>query len=122
MSNAFFRGGPGIFQSVVALGADAVETQTRLLCAVPFRARVTGVDFVGADKATGDALSAQVFVGEVAVCADTDVSDAAGGVAATLAGGGTLEPGDVLTVEITADNISAGPGDLLVAVSYEPIV
>lgn len=136
--NNRFQGGPNqLVQAVIPLGTGAVSTQTKIIGAVPKNMRVTAIKFYPQAAATATALTAQVFARTAAgatgndLCADTsiDVADAAtgkAGVSATLESTNpehlNLDRGQLLEVVVTADTVSAGPGDVLVAVEYEPTI
>ena len=131
-----FEGGKGSVQGTVALGTSTVTTQTRVVGVVPKKCRVTGIRFYGQSATTATALTAQVFARTSAgaagndLCADTDIDLAAAalqaGVDAVLESSNpehlNLDEGQLLVVTVTASAASAGPGDLLVEVEYEPRV
>lgn len=131
-----FEGGKGSIQGIVALGTSSVTTQTRVVGVVPKKCRVTSIRFYGQSATTATALTAQVFARTTAgatgndLCADTDIDLSAAalqaGVEATLESTNpehlNLVEGQLLVVTVTANSASAGPGDLLVEVEYEPRV
>lgn len=133
-SNVFYEGGKGSIQGVVALGVSTVATQTRAIGVVPKKCRVTSIRFYGQAATTATALTAQVFARTLAgatgndLCAATDIDLTAAqlqaGVKATLESTNPehlhLDEGQLLVVTVTADTAGAGPGDLVVAVEFEP--
>ena len=135
MGNKFYEGGKGSIQGVVALGTGAVSTQTKIIGVVPKKARVTGIRYYVQAAATATALTAQVFARTAAgaagndLNADTsiDVADAATGktgIETTLESTNPdhlwLAEGQLLEVVVTASSATAGPGDLLVEIEFEP--
>lgn len=134
--SAFYEGGKGSIQGVVALGTSSVSTQTKIVGVVPKDMKVTSIRFYGQSAVTATTLTAQVFARTSAgatgndLCSDTDIdtSEAAlkAGVAATLEATNPehlwLDEGQLLEVTVSAGTCSAGPGDLLVEVEFEPRV
>lgn len=131
-----FEGGKGSVQGVVALGTGAVSTQTRAVGVVPKKCRVTSIRLYGTSAVTATALTAQVFARTTAgatgndLCADTNIDLTAAalqaGVETTLESTNPehlhLDEGQLLVVVVTASSATAGPGDLLVEVEFEPRV
>jgi hypothetical protein len=120
---------------VIALGTSTVTTQTKVVGSVPKHCRVTGVRFYGQAAVTATVLTADVYARTRVGAAGSSVQAAAltvafasaalakAGSAATLsttASALRLTENQLLEVVITADACSAGPGDLLVEVAYEP--
>lgn len=135
MGSAFFEGGKGSIQGVVALGTGAVSTQTKIIGVVPKKLRVTDIRFYVQGATTGTALTAQVFARTTAgatgndLCTDTsiDVADAATGktglditLESTNPEHLDLVEGQLLEVVVTANAVTVGPGDLLVEIEFEP--
>lgn len=132
-----FEGGKGSVQGVVALGTGAVTTQTKIIGAVPKKCRVTDIRYYVQAAATATALTAQVFARTTAGATGNDLNadtsiDVAGaatgktGIDTVLESTNPehlhLDEGQLLEVVVTADTASAGPGDLLVEVEFEPRV
>lgn len=122
-------------QAVIPLGTGAVSTQTKVVGSVPRDCRVVGIRMYGQAAPTATALTAQVFARTTAgaagndLCADKDIDFASAaaakaGVAATLESTNpehlNLSENQLLEVVVTADTCSAGPGDLLVEIDFEP--
>lgn len=136
MSNEFFGGGlKQRLQHAVPLGTGAVSTQTRAVGVIRRKCRVKSITFHGTAAPTATALTAEVFARTTAgatgntlqsAATDIDFASAAAakaGVAASLTATGenlVLEEGQLVEVTVTADTASAGPGDLVVDIEYEP--
>lgn len=135
-ANEFYAGGRRqTVQQVVPLGAGAVTTQTKVVGVVRRDMRVKGIRFHGQVAPTATALTAEVRARPTSGGAAVTLQSAATNIdfatdAAALAGveasltatyaNRDLDQDQLLEVTITADTVSAGPGDLLVSVEYEP--
>lgn len=134
--NAFFEGGKGSLQAVVALGTGAVSTQTKIVGCAGKKCRVRSIRFYGQAAVTGTTITAEVFARTTAGAAGSTLQSAAkdikfasaaagkAGVDASLTATTTnlsLAEGQLLEVTFTATSITAGPGDLLVEVEMEPL-
>lgn len=129
-----FEGGRGAVQGVVPLGTGAVTTQTKIVAAVPKKFKVTAINLYGQAAVTGTSITAEVFARTAAGAAGNSLCTArsiafasaeAGkaGVGATLTAtlaDRNLAEGQLLEVVITATSITAGPGDVLVVIEYDP--
>jgi hypothetical protein len=131
-----FKGGPDqMVLGVVALGTGAVSTQTRIVGVVPQDLVVKGIRYYGQAAVTGTTVTAEAHARTAAGAAGASLQSAAtdinfasaaagkAGVAAALTtttGDRRLAQGQLLEVVVTATSITAGPGDLLVAVEFEP--
>jgi hypothetical protein len=129
-----FEGGEGSLQGVAALGTGAVTTQTRVVAVVPKRMRVKRIRFFGQSATTATSLTVQVFArttagatgNDLTGATDIDLTAAAlkAGVVAVLEATNpehlNLVDGQLIEATITADTCSAGPGDLLTVVEFEP--
>lgn len=136
MPSVFFQGGTRqALQMVVPLGTGAVSTQTKIVAVVPKTLRVTGIRYHGQAAVTGTSLTAQVFARTTAGGSGNSLQSAAtsvafGSAAAALAGVAAsltttaahlrLVKNQVLEVVITASGVTAGPGDLIVAIEFSP--
>jgi hypothetical protein len=135
MGNHFYEGGKGSVQGVVPLGVSSVSTQTKIVGVVPKKCRVKSIRLYGQATVTGTSITAEVFArtaaggaGNTLQSAARDIkfaSAAAGkaGVDASLTATGAnlnLDEGQLIEVVVTASSITAGPGDLLVEVEYQP--
>jgi hypothetical protein len=134
--NNWFKGGRDqAVQVVLPLGTGAVSTQTKAIAVVPKNCRVTGIRLTGSAGVTGTSITAEVHArtaagaaGNTLQSAATDVkfaNEAAArtGVAASLTATKAnllLRAGQMLQVVVTASSITAGPGDVVVTVLYEP--
>jgi len=122
-------------QGVVVLGTGAVSTQTKIVGSIPQKCRVVGIRFYGQAGPTATTLTAQVYArttsgatGNSLQSAATDIDFASAaaaktGVAASLTttyANLRLTENQLLEVTVTASGCSAGPGDLLVEIDYEP--
>lgn len=130
-----FQGGEGSIQRVLALGTGAVSTATFIVGSMNKHGRVGSIRFYGQATVTATSLTAEVFArtsagasGISLQSAATDITFDSGalaktGVAAALANAAlSLREDQLLEVVITADTCSAGPGDLLVEIGFEPRV
>jgi hypothetical protein len=130
-----YRGGPKqALQQVIPLGTSGVTTLTKALFVAPLDLKVNAIKFYGQADVTATALTAEVFArtlagatGNTLLAAETNVKFAEGagkaGVAGTLTATTahrSLLAGQLLEVTVTADTCSAGPGDFVVVVEYEP--
>lgn len=133
--NNRFEGGKGSIQGVVALGTGAVSTATKIIGVVPKKARVTSIRIYQQADITGTSLTAEVFARTTAgatgntlqsAATSLDVADAAAGKAGQAASLTAttanlhLSEGQLLEVTFTASSVTAGPGDVLVEVEFEP--
>lgn len=124
-------------QQVVPLGTGAVTTQTKIVGSVPRNCRIVGIRFYAQAGPTATTLTAQVYARTTAgatgnslqsAATDIDFASAATaktGIAAsttTTYGNLRLAENQLLEVTITASGCSAGPGDLLVEIDWEPRV
>lgn len=134
----FFEGGKGSIQGIVALGTGSVATQTRIVGVVPKKMRVKNIRFHAQAVATGTTptLTAEVFArtsagaaGNTLQSAATNIifADAAAAKAgsaasltATTANLDLAEPQLIEVVVTAGGTVSAGPGDLLVEIEFEP--
>jgi hypothetical protein len=122
-------------QRVVSLGTGAVATATRVVGVMPVAGRVTGIRISGQAAVAGTALTAEIYArgtaggaGNTQQSAALDVKFASAaaaktGVAAALTATDAnlvLEAGQMFEVVITATAITAGPDDLLVAITFVP--
>ena len=137
MSNEFFGGGlKQRLHTVIALGTGAVSTQTRAVGVIRRKCRIKSIKFHGTAAPTATALTAEIFARTLAGATGNTLQSAAtnidfasagaakAGVAAALtatAANLTLLEGQLLEVTVTADTVSAGPGDLVCVVEYEPL-
>lgn len=133
MPSNIFEGGKGSIQAVVALGTGAVATQTKIVCAVPKKAKIKAINLYGQAAVTGTSVTAEVFARTAAGAAGNSLNTAKdikfasataakAGVGATLTttlANRNLAEGQLLEVVITASAITAGPGDVLVVIEYE---
>lgn len=134
MPNVLRRGSITV-RRVLPLGTGAVTTATYPLGSTPIKGRIKGVRYSGSAAVTGTAITADVqriaTDGNSATSvqsAATDVKITSGTdkttLSATLAsnGSGTLDlpKNTQLQVVVTANAITAGPGDLVVEVDIEP--
>jgi hypothetical protein len=134
MGNKNYEGGVETFQQVVALGVSNVTTQTKVVGAIPKNCRLRAIRFYGQGAVTATSLTAECFArttaGATGVTMQTAAKDikfgtaAAGlaGVAAVVATGTGqyTDKQQLVEVVVTADTCTAGPGDFLVVVEYEP--
>ena len=134
MANDYLGGGrKQELEVVVPLGTGAVSTQTNLVGRAPRKMRVTGIRFHGQAAVTGTSLTAEVNKLTTAGAADasmqssaTDIAFAsaaaalAGVAAATDATEQIIDEGQPIEVDFTATAITAGPGDTLVQLEWEP--
>ena len=131
-----FEGGEGTIQQVIPLGTGAVSTQTKVVGSIPKHCLVTGIRFYAQAGPTATSLTAEVFARTragatgnslQASATDIDFASAAAaktGIAATLSATPAylrLVENQILEVTVTSNTTSAGPGDLLVEIQYEPI-
>lgn len=122
-------------QGVNPLGTGAVSTLTFIAGCVPRDMRVVGITYYGQDAPTATALTAELFARTTAGAAGNTLQSAAtdidfatqaaarAGVAASLTTTGAnlnLDEGQLLECTVTATSCTAGPGDLLVEVDFEP--
>lgn len=129
----FFEGGKNALQAAIPLGTGAVSTQTKIVGALPKNARILAIRFYAQAAPTATALTAEVFARTTAGAAgntlqaaatDIDFATAAAaktGVDADLVADTAdllLDQDQLIEVVVTADTVSAGPGDLLVAIEY----
>ncbi|MFW6201948.1 MAG: hypothetical protein ACOC8B_05180 [Gemmatimonadota bacterium] len=134
--SAFYEGGKGSIQGVAPLGTSSVSDDTEhIIGVVPKKCRVTSIRFYGQEAPTATTLTAQVEARTLAGASgdtitsatDIDFDDEAAakaGVEATLTSTDEdliLEEGQLLELHIDADSASAGPGDLLTEVEFEPL-
>ena len=137
VGNRFFEGGEGSIQQVIPLGTGAVSTQTKIVGAVPKNFVLESVAFYGQAGVTATTLTAQVYArtragaaGKTVQSAAADIDFASAALAKTgVAAGLTttladqrLDNWQLLEVVITANTCSAGPGDLLVDITFKPRV
>lgn len=135
-ANHFFEGGKGSIQGVVPLGTGSVTDDTvKAIGVVPKRCRVTSIRVYGQAAVTATTLTALIYARTTAgaagnalnTAADIDFASAAAakaGVEATLTttqANLVLEEGQLLELHVDADSASAGPGDVVVEVEFEPI-
>lgn len=136
MGNDDWRGGTGqVLQQMVQLGTGAVSTQTVALFKIPRNAVVKGIRYYGNAAPTASALTAEMYARTAAGAAgvslqsaatDIDFASAAAakaGVAASLsATAANLRPAEdrLIEVVITATSCTAGPGDLVCALEFDP--
>lgn len=133
--NNRFEGGKGSVQVALPLGVGAVSTQTKVVASVPKNCVVKAIRFYGQGAVTGTSITAEVFARTSAGAAGNTLQSAATSVAfATAAAGKTgvaasltataanlrLNEDRLLEVVVTATSITVGPGDLLVAIEFEP--
>lgn len=134
--NDYWRGGLNqTIQAVIALGTGSVSTQTKIVGSIPKKCRITGIRFYGQAAVTGTSLTAQVHARTTAgaagndLCSAKDIKFASAaaaktGVAATLESTNpehlNLDEDQLLEVVITATSITAGPGDLLAEIEFQP--
>ena len=137
MSNEYYGGGlKQRLQNTVALGTSTVTTQTRAVGVTRRKCRIKGITFRGTAAPTATTLTAELFARTVAgatgltlqsAATDIDFASAAAaktGVAAALtatAANLVLDEGQLIEVTVTAGTASAGPGDLVVDIEYEPV-
>lgn len=119
---------------VLALGTSSVSTQTKLVGIMPVEGKVVGISYAGQAAVTGTSLTAnvqklsadgntatslQASATDIKLTASTDEVQQDAALTATTANL-TVAAGSVLQVVITADTVSAGPGDLVVEITYVP--
>lgn len=134
--SAFYRGGARHLQRAVAVADNADGTSQHAIGVIPFHCRVAGIRYYGQVDVDGDALTAEVYaralnggVGVSLQSAATDVAFASqtaarAGVAAGLTATTEhlyLKAGQLLEVEVVADSLSQGPGEILVVVEVVPV-
>ena len=134
--NEFYGGGrKQTIQGIAPLGVGAVTTISHIVGSIPRNCVVTGIRFYGQDAPTATSLTAEVFARTTAGAAGVTLQSAAtdidfasqaialAGVQASLtATVADLRPAEDRLIEatFTANTCSAGPGDLLVSVEFEP--
>lgn len=129
-----FRGTPRAVNRVIALGTSTVTTGTHLVGFAHVKGRIKAVRFGGQGAVTGTSLTAEVKK----VSADGDTSTSLQSAAkdiklttstdeteleaslSTTAGALDVLKGQLFEVVITADSVTAGPGDVVVEVEIEP--
>lgn len=130
-----FEGGLGVIQAPIALGTSSVSTQSKLVGVVRKKLRITAIKVYGQAAVTGTSISAIVYARTTAGAAGNALNSALSikfasaaaakaGSAATLTttkANLVLSPGQLLEVTFTASSITAGPGDVVVDVEYEPV-
>ncbi len=133
--NQFFEGGKGSIQGISALGTSTVTTVTRLVGCMPKTGRVTGIRFYGQAATTATALTAEVKArptdGGTAVTLQSAATDVDLTAAQLLAGVEAsltttysalkIAEGQAFEVTITANTCTAGPGDFLVEIEFQPL-
>lgn len=119
---------------VVSLGTGAVSTATYLVGIMPVAGKVTGISYMGQAAVTGTSITAdskglsadgntsttlQSAATDIKLTASTDEVAQAASLTATTANL-TLAAGAGIECVITATSITAGPGDLVIQITYVP--
>jgi hypothetical protein len=133
--NNWFQGGKGSVQQVLPLGTGSVTTQTKVIGVMPKKGLVKEIRFHGQGAVTGTTITAEVFARTTAGATGATLQSAArdikfGSVEAAKAGvtasltatapNRMLAEGQLLEVVVTASSITAGPGDFLIEIEFEP--
>jgi hypothetical protein len=120
---------------VVSLGTSTVSTATYVIAAMPTAGKVIAIQEYGQAAVTGTTLTGEVFARTTAGAAGNTLQSAANDVKFASAAAGkagvsasltattanlTLAAGQLLEYTSTASSVTAGPGDLLVVVTYVP--
>jgi hypothetical protein len=130
-----FKGGRRHLKVTIPLGTGAVSTQTKIVGAFPTKWRTARIRYFGQAAVTGTSITAEVFARTTAGAAGSTLQSAATDIkfaSAAAAKAGTTASltatvanlsgadGQLTEVVVTATSITAGPGDLLVSIEFDP--